>query len=273
MPTPVSATSTWALLAVAPHADVDVAAWRRVLDGVVDQDQQHLLQAIRVGLDGGVRRRLGVQRRAGRPGSAPAASCAAPLRAATSAMLERRGHQLELARVRARQRQQVLRQPLHARDLGAHVVEQLAVVLERLVAVLVEQVGRRAQHGQRRAQLVRRVGDELLLPLERLLDRNQRAAGQEPGRRRATAAGPARRRRPAPAAASAARSARARRLWPTTSMPPSGSPRAGRTRAWSPSPSWMVAKRRLARLRPRQLAESSPAAGWPAPTRRGSSAR
>ena len=68
--------------------------------------------------------------------------------------VQRRGHQLHPARVGAGKREQVLGQPLHARNLGAHVVEQFAVVLDRLLTVLVEQVGRRAQDRQRRAQLV-----------------------------------------------------------------------------------------------------------------------
>ena len=51
-----------------------------------------------------------------------------------------------------------------------------------LVAVLIEQIGRRAQHGQWRAQLVRSIRDELLLALERLLDGDQRTTRQKPRR-------------------------------------------------------------------------------------------
>ena len=40
--------------ALAFDAHVDAAARRGVLDGVVDQDQQHLLDSIRVGLDRGI---------------------------------------------------------------------------------------------------------------------------------------------------------------------------------------------------------------------------
>ena len=94
---------------------------------------------------------------------------------------DRGRHQLELAAVGARQRQQVLREPLDAGDFGAHVVEQFTIALERLGPILIEQVGCRPQDGQRRAQLVRGVGHELLLSLERLLDGHQRSTGQEPG--------------------------------------------------------------------------------------------
>ena len=188
MPEPVSATSQRAELSRRVDAHVDAAAGRGVLDGVVDQDQQHLLDTVRIGLDRGVdigadSGELDLGRLRQRRGATNHVR-------GDFAELDRRGHQLQLAASERASVEQVRRQALHARDLGAHVVEQLAVGVERLVAPLIEQVGRRAEHGQRRAQLVRRVGDELLLALERRPGSAPARGPTETRRRQTTAASP-----------------------------------------------------------------------------------
>src|SRR5262252_1929439 len=73
--------------------------------------------------------------------------------------------QIERSLVRASQCEQVVGQSLHASDLGSDIVEERSVGRERHGAVTVEQIMRRTQDRQRRAELVGGVGDELLLPL------------------------------------------------------------------------------------------------------------
>ena len=131
------------------HPHVDAAACWSVLDGVVQQDQEHLLQTLGVSFDPG-RGCLGVQlevhvlglrQRGGPPHDV----------ANQSRQLDGGGHQLQFATIGAGQRQEVLREPLDAGDFGANVVEQFTIALERLGPILIEQVGRRPQDGQRRA--------------------------------------------------------------------------------------------------------------------------
>ena len=64
----------------------------------------------------------------------------------------------------ARQEEQVLRDPREVADLEDRVADRLAVLLRRPL-LLERHLERAAEHGQRRAQLVRDVGDELLLLL------------------------------------------------------------------------------------------------------------
>ncbi len=162
------------------HAHVHGAARRGVLDRVVDHNEQHLLQSVGVRFDDR-RLRLGVQRQLN---SGVLGQQRRPPHhfGGEVGQLQRRGHQLEPAGVGAGQSEQVLRQALHARDLSAHVVEQLAFAFDGLISMLVQQVGRRSEDRQRRTQLVRGISDEFLLASERLLNGNQGATRQKPCR-------------------------------------------------------------------------------------------
>ena len=87
--------------------------------------------------------------------------------------------QLQRVRVAARQEQQLLDQRAHAGDLGLDVAERL-LLRGRVRRARRKRAQVAADHGQRRAQLVARVGRELALAADRLADGHQGAAGVEP---------------------------------------------------------------------------------------------
>ena len=155
------------------------------------------------------------RRRRAAPGAAAssvisrsAAACARSrtVSAAKRAEVEVGEGERHAAALAARQEEQVLRDPRQVPDLEDRVADRLAVLLGRPV-LLERHLERAAQHRQRRAQLVRDVGDELLLLL---LGGGQRVEPrvQALGDRRAR---PARGRRTgsAPAAATSVSSSRA----------------------------------------------------------------
>ena len=159
-PAPLSATSSTAALPVPSDAHLDVSAGGCVFDRVVEQDQQHLLDALGVHLD---------QCRAPRcePSSTCRASASGRVRRTTSEATRDRSTSAVISSNSPRSDrascEQVLRQPLHARISACTSSNSSPCSVERLVAVPIEHVGRRAQDRQRRAQLVRGVGHEFLL--------------------------------------------------------------------------------------------------------------
>ena len=90
------------------------------------------------------------------------------------AEVDRRAFRRRSVRVGARDREQVARQRFERVRFGRDRRERAAVFLRRAVLAQRE-VGFRADHGQRRAQLVRRVAGEAALAVERALQAVQHA--------------------------------------------------------------------------------------------------
>ena len=178
-PGPESSTATRRRSGVGPDEDADGATARAVADRVVDEDRDELAQARRVA-DRRRRRGIDLEPHAGRGGRLRERGCRVG-----GDVVEVQRHPLERdgAGVGAGEEQQVVDQRGQVLDLGVDVDEGVADLVHGSVAVLAQVVHGSPDHGQRRAQLVARVGGELALATERdalagerFADRHQRAA-------------------------------------------------------------------------------------------------
>ena len=144
-------------------------------DGVVDEDRDELAEPRR-------------DRRSTSAGAGSTSSLHASFRGRPRqrrrgrrrdvAEIDRHALQRDRARIRAGEQQQVLDHRGHVIDLVADVGQRACRRWRRgSVGVAVQVVDAGADDGQRRAQLVRRVGGELALPAQRLALLDERAAG------------------------------------------------------------------------------------------------
>ncbi len=158
----MTTSSSWT-----PGAEADLAAVGRVLDRVVDQDQQQLFQVVGVAEDGGLLDRIGddgvLAGHRHQPGLAvDVAHEPADIDLVASLQPQ--------PRVDASQGQQVADQAAQALDLGDRVGHRLVAVGGRQVVTgALEQLEIRADRGERRTQLVGGVGDEAALRGEGVL--------------------------------------------------------------------------------------------------------
>ena len=170
MPIPVSVTATTAVPSLRLGVDPHAPSLGRVAQGVVHQDQHQLAQLVGVaahlepGRGRDVERHLAVggerlhRLRRGRH---------------ELAEIERAvGGRAALPAGEREQRVDERREPI---GLGQDLGRLLALGL-----LLLQELGVRPDHRQRRSQLVRGVGDEHLLALERRRHGRERLAGQEP---------------------------------------------------------------------------------------------
>jgi hypothetical protein len=140
------------------HSDGSIGVARvtqRVLDQVADQLAQTLVVAVH-------HDRLGLDRHS------LAARQSADDFSGQQVESQRDALELKLARAGFRQQQQVAHQTRHPIDLFARFGQDLAALGRRQIAL--EQIEVASNGCQRGAQLVRRVGQELLLRLEHIVD-------------------------------------------------------------------------------------------------------
>ena len=144
---------------IGPHRHPDPAVGRAVTDGVVDQDHHQLAEAggiachhrsLRIDLDPDPAVGRGLAHRRGAVGRHVAE--------VDRDVLQRHG-----PRIGAGEQQQVLDDRGHVADLVIDVLERRADRRDGLVAVPLEMLHAAPDDGQRRAQLVARIGRELAL--------------------------------------------------------------------------------------------------------------
>ena len=159
----------------------DGAPDRAVADRVVDEDRDELAQAGGVAgdLDGRRIERDPDLRLGGQPGQRAARV------GGDVGQVDRLAGELDGPRVAPGEQEQVLDERGQVVGLGGDVVDRRADLADRLVGVAPEVLGARPDDGQRRPQLVARVGGELALVAERVADRDERPAGDDRSRRRA----------------------------------------------------------------------------------------
>ena len=178
MPGPSSSTSTvtsWRSPRTRTRTDPPRGVWR---NGVVDEDHDQLAETSLVAAD---HRRLGIEPEghaaiAGELHERPRAL------GRDVAQVDRQSVQADRPGVRAGEEEQVVDQRRHLADLDVDVVEGLGRL--RLAAGPAEMLDGAADHGERGAQLVARVGRELALAaqggplgIERVADRHEGPAG------------------------------------------------------------------------------------------------
>ena len=188
IPGPSSSTTSDAPLPFGPDGDPDTSVGRAVADGVVDQDHHELAEPgriaghhrrLRIDLDPDAAIGRGLAHRRGAIGR-------------DVAEIDRDALQRHGPRIGAGEQQQVLDDRGHVADLVIDVLERGTDRRDRLVAVPLEVLDAAPDDGQRRAQLVARVGRELALASQRdalvgqrLADRDERPPridGPEPER-------------------------------------------------------------------------------------------
>ena len=148
------------LAVLAPDRDLDRRPRGRVHERVAQEVAEHLAQLERVGGDDGAARRPRARSR----GRAPWRARRRPRRAASARDVDGLAHRVAHL-VQAREREQVLDEHAHARRLVLDPPHRLLDLLGRARGAHAEQLGVAADRGERRAQLVRRVGEEAPQPL------------------------------------------------------------------------------------------------------------
>ena len=178
MPWPSSSTTSDRVAAVGPDADVHAAAVGRVAEGVVDEDPDELAEPRGIAAHLG---RYGVDDERPPAFGMPSSDIADAPDDATSPRSTGMTLQLDGARIRAGEQQQVLDHRGQVVDLVADVGQRRADVRYLLLRVPLQVIDARSDDGQRRSQLVRGVRRELALASECLALVDQRLADRHEG--------------------------------------------------------------------------------------------
>jgi hypothetical protein len=133
----------YTILPIAADQQAHQSARRRVLERVVEKDQSHLLEAIRVPVNH--RRRIVDSYLECDPAFAGDHPNTLRELARQSTKIDVSERELQLSAIGAREFEQIAREPLHAPDLQTRLVKYLSVGSQRLIGALVEQVHRRVK--------------------------------------------------------------------------------------------------------------------------------
>ena len=156
MPGPSSSTSRRAPVGSRrPRAPSTVPVGRRVAHRVLDEVRDDLVQALGVGVE------REVARHASRSSKRTSVACSCDSRTACSSIgrdVEQVAIERQRARLEAGEVEQLLHEPAEALDLGEHRAQRLGIGVADAVDEVLEHG---LQRGDRRAQLVAHVGDEV----------------------------------------------------------------------------------------------------------------